>query len=171
MVVLYMRGVEYSQIGEAHLTNRTNTIVYPTSSPQNRPTDKVLLRASNTRGTMNTKTSLNKRKHEAGFTLIELLIVMSVMLILMTLAVPELLHLRKQATSPQPSPPSAPSPSPSSTTTRTTAPSPAPSPPSAETPRRGPQRHRRPDHPLRPDHRPEGWLYLRHHQLRQDHHQ
>jgi type IV pilus assembly protein PilA len=34
--------------------------------------------------------------HEAGFTLIELLIVMSVMLILMTLAVPELLHLRKQ---------------------------------------------------------------------------
>src|SRR5882757_6814491 len=47
---------------------------------------------------MNTPASLN-RKHrtdEAGFTLIELLIVMSVMLILMTLAVPELLHLRKQ---------------------------------------------------------------------------
>jgi type IV pilus assembly protein PilA len=34
---------------------------------------------------------------EAGFTLIELLIVMSVMLILMTLAVPQLLKLRKQA--------------------------------------------------------------------------
>jgi type IV pilus assembly protein PilA len=34
---------------------------------------------------------------EAGFTLIELLIVMSVMLILMTLAVPQLLKLTKQA--------------------------------------------------------------------------
>ena len=34
---------------------------------------------------------------DAGFTLIELLIVMSVMLILMTLAVPQLLKLRKQA--------------------------------------------------------------------------
>jgi type IV pilus assembly protein PilA len=34
---------------------------------------------------------------EAGFTLIELLIVMSVMLILMTLAVPQLLKLRKTA--------------------------------------------------------------------------
>jgi type IV pilus assembly protein PilA len=34
---------------------------------------------------------------EEGFTLIELLIVMSVMLILMTLAVPQLLKLRKQA--------------------------------------------------------------------------
>ncbi len=34
---------------------------------------------------------------EAGFTLIELLIVMSVMLILMTLAVPQLLKLRKSA--------------------------------------------------------------------------
>ena len=33
---------------------------------------------------------------EEGFTLIELLIVMSVMLILMTLAVPQLLKLRKQ---------------------------------------------------------------------------
>jgi type IV pilus assembly protein PilA len=40
-----------------------------------------------------TKRSLS----EAGFTLIELLIVMSVMLILMTLAVPQLLKLRKQA--------------------------------------------------------------------------
>jgi type IV pilus assembly protein PilA len=36
-------------------------------------------------------------KNEEGFTLIELLIVMSVMLILMTLAVPQLLKLRKQA--------------------------------------------------------------------------
>ena len=35
--------------------------------------------------------------HDQGFTLIELLIVMSVMLILMTLAVPQLLKLRKQA--------------------------------------------------------------------------
>ena len=34
---------------------------------------------------------------DEGFTLIELLIVMSVMLILMTLAVPQLLKLRKQA--------------------------------------------------------------------------
>ncbi len=37
------------------------------------------------------------RQAEEGFTLIELLIVMSVMLILMTLAVPQLLKLRKQA--------------------------------------------------------------------------
>ena len=37
------------------------------------------------------------RRSEEGFTLIELLIVMSVMLILMTLAVPQLLKLRKQA--------------------------------------------------------------------------
>lgn len=47
-----------------------------------------------------TKQSLqqrHQRNHEAGFTLIELLIVMSVMLILMTLAVPQLLKLRKQA--------------------------------------------------------------------------
>src|ERR1700712_1080364 len=35
--------------------------------------------------------------HEEGFTLIELLIVMSVMLILMTLAIPQLLKLRKTA--------------------------------------------------------------------------
>src|ERR1700722_6402287 len=38
-----------------------------------------------------------KQGTEDGFTLIELLIVMSVMLILMTLAVPQLLKLRKQA--------------------------------------------------------------------------
>src|ERR1700744_5720917 len=38
-----------------------------------------------------------KRRNEEGFTLIELLIVMSVMLILMTLAVPQLLKLKKQA--------------------------------------------------------------------------
>jgi type IV pilus assembly protein PilA len=37
------------------------------------------------------------RRNEEGFTLIELLIVMSVMLILMTLAVPQLLKLKKQA--------------------------------------------------------------------------
>lgn len=37
------------------------------------------------------------RRTEAGFTLIELLIVMSVMLILMTLAIPQLLKLRKTA--------------------------------------------------------------------------
>ncbi len=37
------------------------------------------------------------RHHEEGFTLIELLIVMSVMLILMTLAIPQLLKLTKQA--------------------------------------------------------------------------
>ena len=35
------------------------------------------------------------RRHEAGFTLIELLIVMSVMLILMTLAVPQMLKVKK----------------------------------------------------------------------------
>jgi type IV pilus assembly protein PilA len=38
-----------------------------------------------------------ERGTDEGFTLIELLIVMSVMLILMTLAVPQLLKLRKQA--------------------------------------------------------------------------
>jgi type IV pilus assembly protein PilA len=38
-----------------------------------------------------------KRQAEDGFTLIELLIVMSVMLILMTLAVPQMLKLTKQA--------------------------------------------------------------------------
>jgi type IV pilus assembly protein PilA len=37
------------------------------------------------------------RRNEEGFTLIELLIVMSVMLILMTLAVPQMLKLTKQA--------------------------------------------------------------------------
>jgi type IV pilus assembly protein PilA len=38
-----------------------------------------------------------KRQNEEGFTLIELLIVMSVMLIIMTFAVPQLLKLRKQS--------------------------------------------------------------------------
>jgi type IV pilus assembly protein PilA len=38
-----------------------------------------------------------ERHNEEGFTLIELLIVMSVMLILMTLAIPQLLKLTKQA--------------------------------------------------------------------------
>jgi type IV pilus assembly protein PilA len=38
-----------------------------------------------------------KQQNEVGFTLIELLIVMSVMLILMTFAVPQLLKLRKQS--------------------------------------------------------------------------
>lgn len=36
-------------------------------------------------------------RNEEGFTLIELMIVMSIMLVLMTLAVPQLLKLRKQA--------------------------------------------------------------------------
>ena len=40
---------------------------------------------------------LKNRNNEEGFTLIELLIVMSVMLILMTLAVPQMLKLTKQA--------------------------------------------------------------------------
>jgi type IV pilus assembly protein PilA len=43
------------------------------------------------------RAELEGRPNEDGFTLIELLIVMSVMLILMTLAVPQLLKLRKQA--------------------------------------------------------------------------
>ncbi len=43
------------------------------------------------------RAGLQVRRNEDGFTLIELLIVMSVMLILMTLAVPQLLKLRKQA--------------------------------------------------------------------------
>jgi type IV pilus assembly protein PilA len=48
--------------------------------------------------TMNAIDLLRSRQsNEEGFTLIELLIVMSVMLILMTLAVPQLLKLRKQA--------------------------------------------------------------------------
>lgn len=52
------------------------------------------------RRTMNPSMKNEKRFYEnpeSGFTLIELLIVMSVMLILMTLAVPQLLKLRKQA--------------------------------------------------------------------------
>src|ERR1700678_4226855 len=48
--------------------------------------------------TMNAIDLLRSRQsNKEGFTLIELLIVMSVMLILMTLAVPQLLKLRKQA--------------------------------------------------------------------------
>ncbi len=43
----------------------------------------------------NLELDLIEQEREAGFTLIELLIVMSVMLILMTLAVPQLLKLRK----------------------------------------------------------------------------
>jgi len=43
------------------------------------------------------RAGLEVRPNEDGFTLIELLIVMSVMLILMTLAVPQLLKLRTQA--------------------------------------------------------------------------
>jgi type IV pilus assembly protein PilA len=51
------------------------------------------------RGIMNIKRDISAQhqQHEAGFTLIELLIVMSVMLILMTLAVPQMLKLKKQA--------------------------------------------------------------------------
>lgn len=41
--------------------------------------------------------SRDARRHEAGFTLIELLIVMSVILILMTFAVPQLLKMHKNA--------------------------------------------------------------------------
>ncbi len=41
--------------------------------------------------------NIRKRRQDEGFTLIELLIVMSVMLILMTLAIPQLLKLRKTA--------------------------------------------------------------------------
>lgn len=48
------------------------------------------------RGWVRTEDGTGSRLDE-GFTLIELLIVMSVMLILMTLAVPQLLKLRKQA--------------------------------------------------------------------------
>jgi type IV pilus assembly protein PilA len=55
----------------------------------------------NCRGMMTTMKLVDRAKAEGhvedGFTLIELLIVMSVMLILMTLAVPQLLKLRKQA--------------------------------------------------------------------------
>lgn len=43
------------------------------------------------------KTLKHHLRNDEGFTLIELLIVMSVMLILMTLAIPQLLKLRKQA--------------------------------------------------------------------------
>jgi type IV pilus assembly protein PilA len=42
------------------------------------------------------RNTMKRHNHEAGFTLIELLIVMSVMLILITLAIPQLLHIRKQ---------------------------------------------------------------------------
>jgi type IV pilus assembly protein PilA len=43
------------------------------------------------------RAELKKQRDDEGFTLIELLIVMSVMLILMSLAVPQMLKLRKQA--------------------------------------------------------------------------
>jgi len=45
---------------------------------------------------MNDLTRLNRRRFVEGFTLIELLIVMSLILILMTLAIPNLLNYRKQ---------------------------------------------------------------------------
>jgi type IV pilus assembly protein PilA len=43
------------------------------------------------------KNALNTRHHEAGFTLIELLIVMSVILILMTLAIPGMQKVKRKA--------------------------------------------------------------------------
>jgi type IV pilus assembly protein PilA len=43
-----------------------------------------------------TTMKLHRHEHEAGFTLIELLIVMSVMLILITLALPQYLKVHKQ---------------------------------------------------------------------------
>ena len=46
---------------------------------------------------MNTQARQKEHHTEEGFTLIELLIVMSVMLILMTLAIPQMLKLTKQA--------------------------------------------------------------------------
>jgi type IV pilus assembly protein PilA len=50
------------------------------------------------RETMNALEQIRaKQQNEEGFTLIELLIVMSVMLIIMTFAVPQLLKLRKQS--------------------------------------------------------------------------
>jgi type IV pilus assembly protein PilA len=51
----------------------------------------------NVRGRLRTGRQTEERPNEEGFTLIELLIVMSVMLILMTLAVPQMLKLTKQA--------------------------------------------------------------------------
>jgi type IV pilus assembly protein PilA len=49
------------------------------------------------RQSISEKLQREKAGHEEGFTLIELLIVMSVMLILMTLAVPQMLKLTKQS--------------------------------------------------------------------------
>jgi type IV pilus assembly protein PilA len=50
------------------------------------------------RNTMNALNRIRtKQRNQEGFTLIELLIVMSVMLIIMTFAVPQLLKLRKQS--------------------------------------------------------------------------
>lgn len=46
---------------------------------------------------MHNSTSTRPHRSQEGFTLIELLIVMSVMLILMTLAIPQMLKLTKQA--------------------------------------------------------------------------
>src|ERR1019366_4228778 len=49
------------------------------------------------RGTMINASRTSIRNHDHGFTLIELLIVMSIMLILMALAVPQMLKLKKHA--------------------------------------------------------------------------
>lgn len=45
----------------------------------------------------NERTSRKYRSHESGFTLMELLIVMSIMLIIMAFAVPQMLKLKKNA--------------------------------------------------------------------------
>jgi len=49
------------------------------------------------RGNMIDTSRISHRQRESGFTLIELLIVMSIMLILMALAVPQMLKLKKHA--------------------------------------------------------------------------
>jgi type IV pilus assembly protein PilA len=56
-----------------------------------------MMKTMNTLDRLNVAQLCEERQKEHGFTLIELLIVMSVMLILMTLAVPQMLKLTKQA--------------------------------------------------------------------------
>jgi type IV pilus assembly protein PilA len=72
--------------------------LYPLGYALRRAGTKSIPDIEHGRGTMNTaKLQRTSRTHEEGFTLIELLIVMSVMLVLMTLGIPQLLKLRKSA--------------------------------------------------------------------------
>src|SRR5260370_16664996 len=67
-----------------------------TGSPRN-DEGRGMIKTMNALDRLRTEQVAEELRAEDGFTLIELLIVMSVMLILMTLAVPQMLKLTKQA--------------------------------------------------------------------------